>query len=221
VLYNDGANATLASIDPTVQYNGHQTLKYTQPAGVPNTPELWVTFPNGQTLTNMWLRTKIRFGPGWTDTGVTPNSAAAYKLLGWGWATTDGRGSLEFTNTNQYVYCWVVTNTGLTQVGQTEVDGPHTNTEWTDGNWYDYIIHYAQTSSTTVTASWYLAKDGQTPVLQQTINGTMTTGTVPAVNRVLLGLNFNQQRTPTQAQALWYGQWEVVDGSTVADPYGL
>jgi hypothetical protein len=45
--------------------------------------------------------------------------------------------------------------------------------------------------------------------------------TVPNVNRIMLGMNFNQVRAANQTQALWSGQWEVVDGSQHAHPFGL
>jgi len=37
----------------------------------------------------------------------------------------------------------------------------------------------------------------------------------------MLGLNFNSPRAVGQNQALWYGQWEVVDGSQYSNPFNL
>ena len=44
---------------------------------------------------------------------------------------------------------------------------------------------------------------------------------LPGLNSVMLGLNFNQVRAIGQNQAVWYGQWEVVDGSVYTDPFGV
>jgi hypothetical protein len=230
VLYNDGYNGQLASIDPTVLYNGHQTLKYTQPGGVSTTPALWVHFPNGKVLTKMWFRSKIRFSPGFTTTGTLGNSAAdpngenAYKLLGWGWDTYDASGRVEITNTNQYDFYWNIqskSNGSLVGGGQHQSPGSIT-TEWTDGGWYDYIIECDFSQGTNGVSRVWMSKDGQTPVLKATTTGSMTNGSaLPNIEWIALGLNFNQQRAANQNQALWYGQWEVIDGVQHPDPYGL
>lgn len=222
-LYNDGANATLASIDESVLYNGHHTLKYAQPGGEANTPELWVNFKNGQTLQVLWYRVKLRFSPGWTTSGTLTNSANAYKLLGFGWDTYDGSSRLEITNTNQYQIGWTTQSKSggaTTGGGNTAVLGNIT-TEWQDGGWYDYIIK-ADFSKSPASASVWMAKDGQTPVLKGTASGTMVNGLpLPHLTGVMLGLNFNQVRAASQSQSLWYGQWEVIDGVKNSNPYGL
>lgn len=222
-LYHDGKNGQLASIDPSVQYNGHPTMKYTQPGGTGATPELWVSLPH--TVSTMWLRAKIRFSPGFTTAGTLTNSANAYKLFGWNLAGVDGSGRLEITNTSQYDLYWSanVKNTATAAVPNTDPgNGPSVSSEWTDGNWYDYIIEYSVTSSTTGVARVWVARDGQTPQLVMTRNRTANPGyTMPSVDGICLGLNFNQVRTANQNQALWYGQWEVVDGSAHPDPFGV
>ncbi|HXC25267.1 MAG TPA: hypothetical protein VNU46_05075 [Gemmatimonadaceae bacterium] len=223
-LYNDGANATLASIDTTVKYAGHQTLKYTQPGGVANTPELWVNFKNGNTLSILWYRVKLRFSPGWTDTGTLTNSANAYKLLGFGWDTYDGSSRLEITNTSQYQIGWTTQakdGSGVNGGGDPITVLGNITTEWTDGAWNDYIIR-ADFSKSPATIAVWMAKDGQTPVLKGTYSGTMKPGLpLPHLTGVMLGLNFNQVRAAGQTQALWYGQWEVIDGSKYTNPFQL
>jgi uncharacterized protein YjdB len=221
-LYTDGANANLAAIDNTVLYNGHQTLKYNQPGGVANSPELWVGF--SQTLTHLWFRAKIRFSSGFTTAGTLTNSANAYKLLGWGWNNYYGSGRLEISNTNQYQLYWTAlaeSNSATVGGGTTGIAGNIT-TEWSDGGWYDYIIEVDYSQGPTGTARVWMAKDGQTPVLQTTSSGTMQGGApLPTLNQIMLGMNFNQTRAAGQTQALWYGQWEVIDGSQHANPYNL
>jgi hypothetical protein len=216
--YNDGHLAYLLSIDPNVKYNGHATLKYSQPGGTSASPQLWPSLP--KSVRGMWMRVKVRFSPGYTTAGTTTNSARAYKILGWGWTGTNGRGSLEYTNTSQYTYEVNTVLNGV-QTSYAEIANRLVKTEWTDGNWYDIIVYYKETSTTTAISKWWFAQDGQTPVLQATLNTTLSSGQNTPINRVLLGLNFNQQRSAGQDQALWYGQWEVIDANQYADPFGL
>ena len=222
-LYNDGSNAQLAEIDPSVRYNGHATIKYNFPGGTASHPELWPSLP--RPLSTMWLRAKIRFSPGFTTTGVLTNSSNAYKLLGWGYADSYGSGRVEITNTTQYqlYYGTLVsgTSTPSSTANQFAIGGNIT-TEWSDGGWYDYIVEYQNTSATTSVARLWIAKDGSTPVLRATSTSTSLSGyTMSHIGYVMLGLNFNQIRTATQNEAIWYGQWEVVDGVQHPNPFGL
>lgn len=225
ILYNDGHNPQLAQIDKSVLYNGHPTLKYVMAGGTDAVPQLWPSLPH--TLTRMWLRVKLRYSPGFTTTGVTPNYGTGYKLLGWGWAGpggVDGRGSLEFENVSQYYFRWsVAPRGGAPASGTKEGPGGAVATEWRDGAWYDYIILVEQTNNGTgMRQRFWLAKDGSTPTLRADQSGAMASGQkAPAIDRIMLGMNFNQQRAANQAQAMWIGQWEVVDGSQYADPFGV
>jgi hypothetical protein len=224
VMYNDGYNGQLAEIDDSVRYNGHATMKYNFPGGTSAHPELWPRLP--RSLSTMWLRVKIRFSPGFTTTGTLTNSSNAYKLLGWGYSDSYGSGRLEITNTTQYQLYYATQTSSSVSVAtstpaQFSVAGNIT-TEWSDGGWYDYIIEYKNTSATTSVARLWIAKDGSTPVLRATSTSTSLSGyTMPQVGYVMLGLNFNQIRLPNQVQALWYGQWEVVDGDQHPNPFGL
>ena len=222
VLYNDGANANLVSLDTVVRYNGHATMRYDQPGGVATTPTLHHAFYSVAPLTKMWLRAKIRFSPGYTTTGTLTNSANAYKMLGWGWSGFNGRGSLEISNTNEYEFYWYVFNsTGQTIAGGNVSSAGTISTEWTDGGWYDYILEYEITSDTTAIARAWFQKDGAAPTLRAVTTGAGPVGTIPAVNAVFLGLNFNQVRATTQNQSIWYGQWEVVDGTQHPNPFSI
>jgi len=178
-----------------------------------------VYFPNGMTLRNFWFRATIRFSPGYTTYGVTPNCARAYKLLGWAWAGTNGRGGLGFTNTTDYTFTWGVEVNGA-QLGFTEPTGFRSvTTEWTDGGWYDYVIHYEQTSATTTRTTLWIGRAGSAPQQVYVMNGVAPGGNLPPANRIMLGMNFNSQRPASETQALWYGRWEVVDGAQHTNPF--
>jgi hypothetical protein len=220
-LYSDGVNASLVQLDPTTLYNGHPTMKYTQPGGTASTPWLAVYFTP---TSHIWYRAKVRFSPGWTDTGTLTNSANAYKMLSWGYQGYYGSGRLELTNTNQYDFYW---NIQSTTDGSLVGGGNHANAgtvsgEWTTGAWYDYIIEVDHSAGSTGVARIWMAPDGQTPVLKGTVSGNMVNGSqLPLINCITVGLNFNQTRTATQTQAIWWGQWEVVDGSKYPNPFNV
>ena len=218
VLYSDGATDSLLALDKTVLYNGHATMKYNQPGGTLHTPSLHVYFPP---LTHIWYRAKVRFSAGFTTAGVTPNAAFAYKLLSWGWTGPNGSGRLEITNTTRYELYENV------QIGPTLVGGGaylqagNVSTEWTDNGWYDYIIEVDHSQTPGVIRLWR-AKDGQTPVYQGQMQETMNDGSqMPPLTNISVGLNFNQVRAANQTQALWWGEWEVVDGTAHANPFGV
>lgn len=221
VIYQSGALASLISLDPSVSYNGHPTMKFSMPGGQKNCPSLWANLPSAQDI--IWFRTKIRFSPGFTTTGTT-SGGNAFKLLAWGHDTYDGSGRLEIANTTQYQLYWNIQakNTGtLVGGGQYAIDGNITS-EWTDGGWYDYIIKVDRSKGTVASIAVWMAKDGSAPVSKASTTEAMLNGSaMPHVVSVGFAIEFNQVRAANQTQAIWIGQWEVVSGSTYPDPYGL
>lgn len=218
LIYTDGVGAKLASIDTTIQYNGHPTLKNSQGPGTPNTAELWAAVPPTK---NLWFRTKLRFSPGWTNTG-SASTANAYKMLGMAWDTYDGSLRLELANTSQYQLYWGPTqkSSGAALVSVVYGDMKNTTTEWTDGGWYDYIINLDFTQPTGVAKVWR-CKDGQTPVLTGTSATSMTNpaNPWPNINQVMISMNLNQSLT--KSQSINYGQWEAISGIDHPNPYNL
>ncbi len=213
----------LVHLDTQVRYAGHPTMRYDQPGGSSATPQVHVALP--QTLTNLWYRAKIRFSPGWSTKGSRPPSetAEAYKLFGIGWAGYDGRFTFDYTNTSQYETSINIKNraTGAFPILVYGTAGMVHN-EWTDGGWYDFIVHLWQPTPTSYRAEMWIAADGQVPQLRGTLAGTMNNGEpAPGMNRIMLGLNFNDTRYPDQSQSLWYGEWQVIDGLAHPNPFNL
>lgn len=226
VLYGDGHDAGLAELDRSVTYNGHPTMKYNQPGGVANSPSLAAYLPGGNKLSHMWYRATIRFSPNFTTTGTLTNSSNAYKLLAWGFddATDYGSGRVEITNTVQYQLMWGVKSkvTEQPSSGTTFGIGGNVASEWTDGAWYDYVIEWQVISPTQGRARVWMGRHGGPLTLRTTSVADALSGyTVPSARYVSLGLNFNQVRAPNQTQAVWYAQWEVVDGNQYTNPFGL
>lgn len=226
-LYTEVMNANLLSLDGSVTYNGHRTLRFNQPGGLRDTPELFMALPYA--TSKIWMRAKVRFSPGWNDIGQlsASQSANAYKLMGWGWAGGyEDRGTLDFSNTNEYqVSNGVKPNGGGSGSGTFDiVRAGRTTTEWTDGEWYDMIISYEVTGPKSMRTRFWLARDGQTPVLRATLEQTIPSNlsfNAPSVDRVQLLFTFNQIRNVGQDQALWLGAWQVIDGNKAANPFGL
>jgi hypothetical protein len=217
-LYSDGSNTNLIAIDKSVTYNGHPTMKYTQPGGVHSTPVLGVYF---SARPHIWYRVKVRFSSGFSTTGTLANYGNAYKLLAWGWSGAEGSGRLEIANTSEYELYENVQDGPSLIGGGKYLEAGKISTEWTDGSWYDYIIEVDHTQSTGVIRLWR-ARDGQTPVFQGQTQETMKNGSsMPPLTNVSVGLNFNQNRAANQSQAVWWGEWEVVDGSQHANPFGV
>ena len=221
-FYSDGINASLASIDTAVRYNGHATLKLSQPGGVANTPWLAVAFPP---TAHIWYRATVRWSPGYTTTGTLTNSANAYKMLSWGWVGSpyDGSGRIEITNTTQYeIYEGQADKkTGATVGGASFIIGPNVTTEWTDGQWYDYVVEVDHSAAPGILRAWKGKDGGPLTFLGQTTESMHDGSIPPPVSNISVGLNFNQVRAPSQNQAIWWGQWEVVDGTQHPNPFGL
>lgn len=194
-------------------------MKYLQPGGVGGSPELGVLF-RSHPLSHLWYRAKVRFSPGFTTTGTLTNSANAYKLLSWGWQGC-GSGRVEITNTDQYDVYENVQNctTGALTGAGGHASGGRISGEWTTGGWYDYIVEVDHSSGSNGVIRFWLAPDGQTPVLRATV--PQPAGSLPAITSISVGLNFNQVRAASQSQALWWGQWEVVDGSQFPNPFNV
>lgn len=221
-------NSDLLLLDRTVLYNGHPTLRYRQPESSDRSPSLYV--PVSPNRDKVWIRGKIRWAPGFSTEGTGFNSegnvsSPSYKIIDWAWSGVFvGRGGFDVTNGNQYQLSFDVR-----REGGTTVIGPfaygvagRAAAEWTDGLWYDYIVYFERLSDSQTRSRVWMARDGETPVLRATVDGPMIVGAVaPRVARVMLGLNFNQVRRAGQNQALWWGQWEIVDGSKYANPFGV
>lgn len=233
VKYMDGANPTWASIDPTVTFRGHQTAKYIFPASTGGACELAAPLPSP--LLHMWFQGSIKFKPTFNSGGTNLGSSGGYKILSWafggGTPIVDGSGRLEAaggsggTGADHYDFYWVysVRSTG-DQGGGTHITPPESlPTDWSDGDWINYYIEVDHTAGTSGFAKLWIGVNGGTPVYQGICTGAPSIDgeSLPPVNYMWIGLNFNQTRDVGQDLQLNWGEWEVVDGSVHAHPFGL
>jgi hypothetical protein len=180
-------------------------------------------------LERMWFRWRVRFSPGWTTRGPDPpGHANSYKLAFWLWEGYEGRGEVEFSNTSQYILgcSWGRPGERL-PLQSRPLPGSqsfgHVTTEWTDGEWYEFVVHYEKVDANTARQRWWrrrLTDGGRLADAPFVYTGIEIAGAEPPrVAAVELGANKNKN-TPREQFISW-GPWEAVDGSRYPDPFGL
>ena len=179
----------------------------------------------------IWYRWRMKYSPGWTTVGTTPAGYNnAYKVAFWLWDGYEGRGQVEIANTSEYVLGWRVSqpNGGAAlQYTQRELPGSqswgHVSTEFTDNQWWEYVIYYEKTGTNSARNHWWkrrLTNNGAIANNPWTYIGIEVTGaTTPRVNGIMLGANKNRNNTSTAY--IYWGPWEVVDGSQYRNPFGM
>ena len=182
-------------------------------------------------LDKAWYRWRVRFTPGFTTVGPDPaGHANSYKMAFWTWESHNGRGHVEFTNTDQYNLGFGVQDRATGQyLNYTETPLPgsqdfgRVTTEWTDGEWWEYVIYYEKTGPTSANQRHWrrrLTSGGRVVNNPWVFTGWSATGaTTPRVAKVELGANKNKNN-PTDMYLTW-GPWEVVDGSRYPNPFGM
>ena len=181
-------------------------------------------------LEKVWFRWRIKFTPGWTTVGPEPRGHAnSYKMAFWLWDGHEGRGQVELSNTRQYILGFGVKKPGRDYLRYQETPLPgsqsfgHVTSEWSDGQWYEFIIYYEKTGPSSARQHWWrrrLTDQGRLADLPFIYHGIEANGdTTPKVRAVELGANKNKNNVETMF--LSWGPWEVVDGSKYPDPFNL
>jgi hypothetical protein len=157
------------------------------------------------------------------------SSSNAYKFLFVGYNSADGRSGIEYTYTDEYVSFVGFTRSGNVifaelpnQNGTPGLSLPVVN-EWTDGEWYEYVTHYDLPAPDQGRYRWWYRKVGDPAyTYMQGDSLTSPAGELwPSVNRVMIGLNYNQKRAVGQSYSLWVGDWTIVDGDSYSDPFDV
>ncbi|HET7585740.1 MAG TPA: Ig-like domain-containing protein [Gemmatimonadaceae bacterium] len=214
-------NPELLHLDRSVQWNGHATMRYDQPGGSSATPQVHRSLPHA--VRDLWFRGSYRFSPGWSTKGSRPPSetAEAYKWFAIGWSGGASlRQDIVFTNTDDIEVGAALAQDGKTLFASKAQMSSDASFMW-NGGWYTLVVHAVAQGSTATMEAWLLDANG-TVVKHQSVRATTSDGrTVPAMDRIMLGMNFNDTRYPDQTQSLWLGQWEVVDGAQHPNPFGV
>ena len=194
-----------------------------------SSPRLAKDFP--APIDKMWYRWNMKFTPGWTSVGPDPAGwANSYKIAFWLWDIYGGRGELEYSNTNQYI-----TGTGFTgsngsiSYNETLLPGSAANfgstaSEWSDGEWYEFVVYFEKTSNTSFRQYYWRRKLTQGGVIVNNpyiFHGYSASGStaLPKVKGIELGINRNKNN-PTDMYISW-GPWEVVNGATYPNPFNM
>ncbi|HET9986315.1 MAG TPA: hypothetical protein VFQ38_22245 [Longimicrobiales bacterium] len=183
-------------------------------------------------LNEMWFRWTMKFTPGWTTVGPEPEGAAnSYKIAFWFWEGYWGRGELQYSNSTQYITETTAqdpkTGENLSYIEKPLADSPgdfgEETTEWSDGEWWEFVIHYEKTGPTTARQYYWrrrLTSGGRVVDNPWTWYGyTWSGSTTPQVSGIALGANKNKNN-PTTMYLTW-GPWEVVDGSKYPNPWNM
>jgi len=230
--YNDNINTADIDLDQSVLFRGGSTMRYAFWGGQEDGPMLVAPIsPVG----DLWFRYTVRWSPGFTTNGeyngvvtaANPTGqlqGSGYKFFFFAYNEYDGRSGVELTNNNIYISYIDYHPAGIPDIiAFTTPRYSNVQTEWTDGAFYDYILHYEVLSPMSSRMSFYIGRDGTKPVLMQQADLTATDARypMPKASKLLLGRNFNQKRLPNATEYLWVARWQVYDGTKVSDPFGV
>ena len=211
-----------------------RVVRMTQPEQYPGAPNkvprtFYLTIRFNEPLDNVWVRFRVRFSPGFDLRGSFPPKAnPAYKLFFLLFEGAGGRTGIEFANSGQYIY----TNLqGGFQRDREETFGTHkwggrVEGEFTDGQWYEFIVHREVTGPNTYVNRFYRRRlTEKTNIVNLTWNfwGISTVGEpgqrAKPAGAICLGANKNRSNDKTQH--VYWGPWEVVDGPKYPNPFKL
>jgi hypothetical protein len=171
----------------------------------------------------------VRFSVGFTTASPYPNGAAnSYKLAFITWEGYNGRSEVEYTNTTGYFpgfdYGASATCTNVLMPGSPANWGSVT-TEWSGGEWWEFIMYYEKTSANNSQHRWWrreYTSGGAIVNNPYTYIGTTRQNCdnpTPKARGIVLGANKNKVTQVTQY--LYWGPWEIVDGTPYPNPYGV
>lgn len=186
-------------------------------------------------LNKAWFRFRIRFAPGWTTVGsggISQSNAykVAHMYMPGGGAT--GRTKIEIENTANFDFGFSFPNRSYTETllaGNTwgPAGSSPMTTEESDNQWYEFILYHQKTGVLTgEVRAWRRRLTTNGAIVNNpfvfvgwTYVGSAATDTFPKISSIALGINKN--RSNDQTQYLYWGPWEIVDGSQYPDPWGV
>ena len=203
-----------------------QVVRLTQPAGSTASPRLSKNLPSPRD--RVWYRWKMKFSPGWTTAG-TGTGASTYGLAEWRWSSHVGQGTLSFQSSAYSIAFSVRERTTLAYVRYTEtplstaLNFGAVNSEWSSGEWWEYVVYYERTSATTARQHFWrrpLTVSGAVAPGPWIYYGfALSGGNTPNVASIVLGMTKSKGTVTTQY--IYLGPWEVVDGAVFPNPFGM
>ena len=218
------------NVVPDATFGKVVRITFPQNSGSPgSSPQLHKSLQ--QPLSKMWYRWRMRYEPGWTTVGPDPaGHANSYKVAFWLWQNYEARGGVVFSNGSQYLIEFGVKQPGGGYLRYNErpipgsaLDFGNVSTEWVDNQWYEFVVYYDKTGPTTAQQHYWrrrLTTNGQIAPGPWIYMGLDLSGQpTPLVRGIQLGVNKNKNNT--KDMHLYWGPWEVVDGSTYPNPWGM
>ena len=218
------------NVVPDATFGKVVRITFPQNSGSPgSSPQMHQSL--SQPLAKMWYRWRMRYEPGWTTVGPDPaGHANSYKVAFWLWQNYEARGGVVFTNSTQYLIEFGVRQPGgsYLQYNERPIPGSALNfgnvsTEWTDNQWYEFVAYYDKTGPTTAQQHYWrrrLTTNGQVAPGPWIYMGLDLSGQpTPLVRGIQLGINKNKNNT--HDMYIYWGPWEVVDGSAYPNPWGM
>lgn len=238
-LYVDGLKVNQITIDNTAarQFMGNKVFNVAIPVGG-GAPILSAALGQGYSLglSRVWCMVLKRYDPGFSTVGTgNPGSANAYKDAPWFlWRPgIDGRSGIEYTNTTGIDLGCAVGSSSVQAGSSTRTIGNGVGSAFNDGLWLlDFALYEIRSGRVMSARAWrtLLGTDVPSWLTNNSASGSPT-GLVeggvldpnasPAQAYIVtpFGANYNQG-VPTQYNKQ-VAFWEVVDGTTYGDPYGI
>lgn len=245
VLYFDGQGANHFFVDsttPSRQFMGNPVMVDTLPTTTPVHDGSLATAISG--ITRFWSLQVVRFDPGFTMVGQGPG-AAAFKIGNWGIFSPGGRVGMELTNGNSSggtgghpggnfdLGCGLADSGGTLVGGSATQTLPDVTTEFYAGEVWVNLLLYEVRGGNIMSSRVGWWKIGSVPDLTFGNSGAGLTVEGPMFGDASPGYRppdpTEVQPTPVNYnQAPPYNQlyislplWQIVDGDTYGDPYGV
>ena len=229
------------TIDPTVTYNGHQTVRCrVWSSGGTTAP--FIIF-NNPTLTNAWIRTVRRWTPGYCNAinnGYTYNKSqktSNYSLSGVQGrvlsAISNGSGSPGAVGNSGDFFYEVQHRTGNENVASAyhysvlrSANQGGNDSMYDNGSWYEEVLHFERVATGHVRVRVWFQLDGATRTLLCTHDSKDIEYPAPAgIGNCKILDNFNALNGGAPGtgvdQSVHIGEWQVYDESLTPDPFGL
>jgi hypothetical protein len=177
----------------------------------------------------VWVRFRVRFSPGWTSAGPEPpGHDNSYKLIFLLWSGATQRFELQFANTAAMHYgvsIGGVTRSETPVPGRTDWWGASATSMWNSDEWWEFILYWQRFTNTT--GRWRIWRRQLTvnrqlvdqPFVWDGYDITATSGTLPRAGSISLGANKNKCNPADQF--IYWGPYDVVDGSQFPNPFGV
>ena len=215
------SSADLANVDLVSDPTFGQVVRIRHAAGSTASPRLTRSLP--APASRAWYRWRVKFSPGWSTGGST------WTMGQWTWSGYNGTASTGVSGTSHQLgfnvrdASWRYLSYAETQLAGSSTWGS-VGTEFSDSQWYEYVMLWEKTGSTTGRQHWWVRRltTGGTVVNNawKYYGVSLSGAATPQVSAVSLGAS-SLGRAPASTQYAYWGPWEVVDGTRHANPFGM